>query len=728
MNPIEPDRRVGAVLRHPLAILLLACVLCFEFAAWRSTEGYQLADSVEFMERARSLERGQAMVDSLAIRPFGFSTVLLPFFAVADWLGLPDQRAVAWTISLFQIALGLALVAVAMRLGGRIAGQRGALLAGTLTGANPVLLQYSSQPVSGLAAGICAGLAVDAILTEDRFRSGVRCGAWLGIAFLMAFQSLLVATALLLVLLLRDVRRRRALLPPSVRGLLCGFGAALLVQILIDWALFGTPGASLYNYAVQNFGAVAASFLARIGWRAPAVRIYELTMRLQGREGSAVADSVLAAKQSPWFYIAELPRMLVWPAIAALVLGFVRTVRRPDWRVALPALVFAVNVLAMSNKGSKDFRLWLPLLPLIALVCVHGWTWLAPRTFRAGILLDLGFSLAVLGLGAAALAPLGSRRFAGYWRAMDWANLRAGELARESAHPRVAVASAYNWAVYLRDSPDVDLRKLPWQVDLWPRYSSRQRAEILAALEEIELFLVHLAVLRGNPELLEFLAARFAVAAAVHDQVIDLQGLGPILVLERRRGALEENLLFETGGTAPSGPPAMRFSREDESLDLLDWSYRRLPPQGLGWITYRWRSPGGLSRDYTFLDRITSLDEGRAWQNDHAPAWGRRPANAWPRGEVLTEGYLVVPAQDPYRPGGPFLPLGGEDRARTEVPADLWMAIVDLDPAAREEHRFVVRTRLEVEPSGSAPEPRTSADGFAHVASFLLPIPENARL
>src|SRR5882672_4137813 len=104
-------------LRDPRVLALLGLVLLLQLGAWRATEGYQIADSVEFMERARSFERGQAMIDSHAIRPFGFSSVLVPFFALADWIGLPDQRAVAWSICILQMVLGLGLVVVSVRLG-----------------------------------------------------------------------------------------------------------------------------------------------------------------------------------------------------------------------------------------------------------------------------------------------------------------------------------------------------------------------------------------------------------------------------------------------------------------------------------------------------------------------------------------------------------------------------------------------------------------------------------
>ncbi len=742
---------------EPIVLGLLAVVLALQLWSWWGTEGYPIADSVEFMERARVFERGERMIDSTAIRPFGFSTLLVPFFALADWIGLPDQRAVVWSTCLLQMLLGLALVVVAMRLGARLGGRRGGLMAGVLVGANPVFLQYSSQPVPGFAAGICAGIALEAVLDRGDFKRGRRAGLWLGAAFLMAYQSLLIAMAVALLVLLRDGWRRRSML----KGILFGVACGILAQVFIDWAVHGTPGASLANHLVQNVGGVLASFFMRIGLRPIGEPIYKAMLALQKREAVLPDEVVLRALQSPWFYVVNLPRMLVWPAIAGLVLGLVRGSTRPTWKVWLPALTVFLNVLAMSHKGSKDFRLWLPLLPLLGALCAYGWTWIAPRSRAWRLLVDAPFAVLVVVLGVATLAPLGARRFGNYWRAMDWVDARAREIqrGRASAEPamprRVRVASAYNWAVYLRETAEVELVKLPWQLNLWTRYPPERRAEDFADLEGLDLFITHTPVLTGNPDLLEFVAARFEVAAAVHDQTIDLEGLGPILVLERRSGRQGEKLLFEMRTDVPPKPrpcpwPPAYFvgtgpEGKVERLVLLDWRYQQLPPQELGWITYRWTTPTGLSRDYTLLDRITSPGGSGAWQNDHCPGpvWGLHPTSSWKPGEVVSESYLVVPAEEPFRPGGPFKPIGGAYRRGDFIPASLWMAVVEFDPEALAHGSAIERARLSparpgedapMVPGGGASPLETpdgfrfSADRLVRVGEFLLPVIPAARL
>jgi hypothetical protein len=695
------------MVRDPAVIALLALTLVLELLAWRGTEGYQLADSVEFMERARALAHGQAMVDSVAIRPFGFSALLVPFFALASWIGLPEGRAIVWAICALQIGLGMGLTLVAIRLGSVLGGRRTGLVAGILAGANPVLLQYASQPVSGLAAGIFAGLALDALLAGEGFRPGLRAGLWIGAAFLVAFQSLLIAVALGLLLLVRDGVRTRSILPASVRGFACGLLCAVLVQVLMDWAYFGRPGASLSNYVFQNFGSVVYSFLARIGFKSLALSFYKLLQAAQGREGAVVENAPLVGQQGPWFYLVELPRMFVWPAIAALALGLARAVARPSWKVTLPVLAFLASVLAMSNKGSKDFRLWLPFLPWLAAVAASGWTWIPLRRGGARAGLDALFAVALVVLGTIALAPGGSKRFAGFWRAMDWVDARAREIVKDRP---ARVACAYHWAVFLRGSPEVELVKLPWQLDGWPKYDAAKRAEDLAAIDRLDLFVAHLPLLAGTRDLVEFLAPRFQVVAAVYDPKIDLAKFGPVLVLEKRTGRAGENRLLETApGTG--APAALRFTGAGEILELVGWRYAKLPPQNLGWLELSWRTPTGISRDLVFDRRITCPDDVFGWQENGPPASGLRPTSAWKPDEAVTEGMLVVPALDPFDVGKEMRPIGETFRAQGSAPAGLWLRVDSGGAKALEAQDGLGR----------------SDDGFVRVARFDLPLAEKPR-
>jgi hypothetical protein len=746
--PLEPRTRASAEselpgLFDPAVVLVLLIVLGLQLWTWHGTEGYQLADSVEFMERARNFVHGQEMVDSTAIRPFGFSTVLVPFFYLGD--GVLDGRQIVRAIALLQIAFGLGVVYSTIRIGTLLAGRRGGLLAGAVAGCSPVFLQYSTQPVSGLAAGLLAGFAVETAIRRRGFRGGLSCGLLFAAAFLMAYQSLLIAGVVAFLVLVRGGRREKG----TFLGILLGVGVGVVLQAGTDWVVYGRPGASFLNHFVQNAGSILASIFFRIGLRSIAEPIYRFALELQGQEVAIDPNAQARSQMEPLFYVLKLPTMLAWPAIAGLVLGLARWIARPSWKVGLLAGTFLLNVLAMSNKGAKDFRLWLPLLPVVGALSAYGWIWLAPRRGAARFLLDASFAAAVLVLGLLALAPHGSKRFATYWRAMDWVNVRAEELLRQRVaaggpgSQRIRVASAYNWAVYLRDRGCVDLVKLPRQLNLWSRYPAEEKEKDFRALERIDVFFCHLALLRGHPDLLAFVAERFEMVGAVHDQTADLEGLGPILILEPRTGRPDERVLYEVEAEAAPKPrstlwPPVHFvgtgpDGNSERLVLLDWRYEVLPPQGLGWITYRWTTPTGLSRDYLLLDRITAPDEQGAWQNDHRLAWNLRHPNVWKAGETITEGYLVVPSTEPYVQGGPYRPIGGSYLHGDSIPATLWMAAVDFDPEALKRGELVVRARLApAKPGEDTPIApggfRFTPDGLVRVGTFFLPVPPLSRL
>ena len=160
-----------------------------------------------------------------------------------------------------------------------------------------------------------------------------------------------------------------------------------------------------------------------------------------------------------------------------------------------------------------------------------------------------------------------------------------------------------------------------------------------------------------------------------------------------------------------------------------------LPPQGLGWITYHWFSPTGLMHPYTFVDRITALDETNVWQNNHQPAWKALPSETWQPGTFLSEGCLVVPCHDPYDPPNTEpRPIGGGYRRGDLIPVRLWYALLLYgDEAVRPP---VILRRLDPVLRGPAKPTqdlgdgtyetpdgtRFSDDAFVHVGTFFLPV------
>lgn len=770
--------------RDPWVRALVVLAIALQAFAWSSMEGYQIADAVEFMERAQAFARGERVLDSAAIRPFGFPFALAPFFVLADWLSIEDQRAIPWCIALLQCGLAIVLLVRCVRIGAIVGGRSAGLAAGFLCAANPVLLQYAPQPISDIAAGVCIAFAIELVLERANLRRALASGVWFALAFMIAYKTLVVVLAIAALLMLRDRWKHGA----SWRGVLWGLAIGLLAQATIDLLLYGRFGASIGNYVAQNASSVATSIFLRLHWLLhpeddpikPTIEsfalstahwFYDTGMRLRGTTWLGPTDISLRGKQDRWFYVTELPTMLVWPAILLLVCGVVRAITRPRWTTSLLVLAFLACVAAMSNKGSKEFRLWLPLLPLLLPICGLGWAFVADlllsgaRATRAVV--ATGGAIAVIVLGARAFGTLNLREFNGYWKAADYVNelarSRAAEARASGGFEPLRVGCAYHWAVYLRFSPLVAAEKLPSQLNMWRQFEPAEDGfvrEHLAALDELDeydVFLVHLPILTSSTELLGWINTHYQVDAAFYDQET-YEDLGPIFVLVRRDGSADARTFFDVerepvDDTLPASlaPPRTDFISEErdehgaprERLQLVSVDFETIGPQGLGWITYRWRALTPLARDYTFLDRVTAFDERNAWENNHLPAYGAYPTSRWTPGEVLRESYLLVPSARPYARGEPFRPVGGGYRRGDLVPVRAWMRVKELEaepPAgaepvvksellpARVGESTPIRTAAESERYDMPDGAQFSVDGAVRIGAFWLPVLDEARL
>lgn len=754
----------------PAVLAVLACALVLQLAAWSTLAGYQIADSVEFLERARTFVRGEPMIDSKAIRPFGFSALLVPFVALADWLGLADPRPVVWCTYLLQISLGVLLTLRCMRIGALLGGRSAALATGIFVAANPIFLQYSAQAESGITAALCIALGVEPLLAAASARGGPgaraagrRAGLWFGLAFLVAYKALLIVLAIGLVLLVRDRWRGRATWTRVAAGMLLAIG----VQTLIDWAVYGTPGASVKNYLVMSFGGILNHLFTRLGLPALTRPLYRMMLEVQGVDPDTIAAKATPGEirsiSSRWYYVEALPSMLVWPVLACAVAGVTRALVRARWATTLCVATLAISIATLFNKPSKDFRLWIPLLPLLAPVCGLGWEWIA--SFVRGPRWRASFAAFVfattIALGLSNFLARNTRRFECYWRAIDMASTRASAsygtsatLRHASSGDRLRVGSAYNWAVYMREEPSVELVKLPLQIDLWKHYDAAQRARDLAVLEDLDLFLVHHPILGENPDLTAWLGEHFEVAGFFYDRSAQ-EEIGPLYLLQRRSAAAHAARLFDVVENADRDAfLRQRANRattvfagagadgQRERIEYLGCDVRTLPPDGFGWITYHWFTPTGVTRDLTFDDRLTALDERNIWQNNHRGAWGALPTSTWRAGELVSEGFPLVFAQEPFRWDAPWRPVGGGYRRGERIPVRLWMELVELDRAARERGERVVTARYEpVDPiTGEIQRPpqdaqaarragwEFSADELVRVDGFFVPVHARARV
>jgi hypothetical protein len=761
-----------------LALLLL--VIALQGISWGLLEGYQLADSVEYMERARAFIRTEEVIDSRQIRSFGFSTLLLPIFGAAELFGVRDYRAVVWIVRCLQMAIGLALVLSCMRIGWRLGGRNTGLAAGLLVGVNPVFLQYSVAPLADVMAALCVALAVEHLSTPTDRRGGLRAGLWLGLGLLMAYKTLPIAAVLVGLVVVRDRRRGLA----SLGGVLLGYLSCVGVQVILDKVVYGRWGSSLFAYFGENAVGIVGRLLYMVGQVPLGKRLFAWYYELEGGT-AAVGDTLRQVQPADWYWT-HLGELLVWPVLAIAVLALLRCVKQGNWRSSLLLGALAVNVALLSQKGSKEFRLWLPLLPLMGPLLGWGWAWIADarpgRTrpaWRAGLAFVL-LALAV-GLGGRSLTTRNTRRNADYWRAIAYVAERAAE-EREAnpAAPPMRVAAAYHWAVFLQTSADLHLTKLPRQVTGWTQFEEKDRFRVFDTLRTQDWFLVHGPVLTnlGNRELTYRINAWFDVEEVFWDREA-AEDLGPIYVMRRRKSEEsdpERRALFEV---QPDGDPAelrRRLGFEEpvrlmrpalgEELWFMGSTYESLPADGMGWITYYYHCATPCLADYDIVDRISSRDEGTSWRNNHKPTYGVFRTNQWEPGWLVRESWPVVAAVDHDDWTKPLRPIGGPYRRGDFIPAYLWMDLAtfywlcvhcdlplfpedgsthvcDGQPRGAEDGRVGVSGRLERAKFGEdgplrrgplkavAETPngwRFSPDGLNLVQRFLLPVQPSARV
>ena len=181
--------------------LLVAVTLALQGVSWWILEGYQVADSVEFVENAQALVRGHEVLDSQAIRSAFFPLLLSPPLLLADLLGLEDQRPLFWLMRLVQMGIGVAVVLAAARLARRVAGRGAGLLAGWTVAVNPVFLQYTVSPLTDVLAALLVTLGLVALADLRQPRRGLWGGVWLGLAVMVSYKTLAMAAAAVAVLM-----------------------------------------------------------------------------------------------------------------------------------------------------------------------------------------------------------------------------------------------------------------------------------------------------------------------------------------------------------------------------------------------------------------------------------------------------------------------------------------------------------------------------------------------
>jgi hypothetical protein len=762
----------GRGLRDRALIAWLALVLVLQLVTWSRQEGYSEADAVEFVSRAQAwVERVDLGQERLTprMRPFGFSALFVPLFAVARMLDLDDLRPVLAAARCLQIALALTLLVVTARLAAELGGRRAGLAAAFLLGVNPLFLHYSVTPVSGIAAALCVALGLRRALAGAGFRAGLASGLWLAAGVLVAYQSLMVALILGALLCVRHRWSGRA----TWAGYLAGCCVCLPAGALVDRIAYGAWGVSLLPYLASNFGFIAVRFLVDLGLRDLATQLYTVLARLTGGEfDPGGAGEPVGQLQGRAWYLTTLPNVLVWPAAAFGVLGLaaltLRVHRRagwllavlaaaasgfaparpllvvpavalalvwawglavraaPDWKAALLGLLLALVLLVMSTKGNKLYRLWLPVLPVAVVLCAWGFELLAGRS-RARLVLALCVLLFAWPLGHAALERLPLKRYSSYWHAVDWINDAVATKGPIVGRDEPRLAAAFAWAIYLRASDAIGTAQLPAMIDVWDQLAAEEQAELTNALDGLDWLVLHEPVVRMHPGLMAVVNERMHVRAAFFEPEQQSE-LGPVYVLSRREAAQDgedgaRSFSFFELSHGPALPvraplattrtPVYFRNREVagqpfEGVTLLAIEHETLPGDGFGWLTWHWRADSEFRRDYRVLSRITGPGSVHLWRNNHDPASGVWPTSTWQPGWILKESFLLVPrveAQAALAASGP---------GDASLPGDVWVSLNVQPDKRRTTHRLEVFRPGEQVPVAAqlAREVYESEDGF----------------
>ncbi len=626
-------------------LLLLAALLC-EVAAWIALEGYNLADTVEYLALADQLADGHRLAGTLhSMRAPLYPLLLAPLALLGRALDLADPRWVVTAARAAHAACGLAFVLVAARLGALLWDRRAGLAAGFLAAVNPVFLRYCLDPLPEIPAGILLGLAAERAL-RARERAWIS-GALAGLAVLLSYKALPIAALLGLCLVARDRWRLRS----SWLGFGAALGAVLAAGGALDRLVYGAWWLSLRNYLAYNVSSVLFGLLGRLGLHDAAGAVLEFAGHYFGREPDSSAEGVarrVERQSSVAWYALHAPEFLVWPALLLAALGLWTCLRRRSApRLAVLALLGAF-IVVLSGKDAKSFRLMLPALPFLAalagLGCALLWEASGPGR-RAGRGAAAVLLLLSPVLGARELALAGPRLHGAYWRAVAWMEAAAAG-AGAGAPQRFAAADRF--AVYRRFSRPFELAELRLPAE-WRGQAGEADIDPMTlerALSSLDWLLLPETVLTERLPLLDPVNRLFTLEAAFFEPG-NAPALGAVCVFRRAPpgspGRRFSALLAPGASGAPPG--AVAFARDAagraaERLTLFGYGCEELPGDGLPWITWRWSTDTGLGAPCRLRYLVQSAEGELLREGLLEVGRGAGGAAALSPGAVLVDGRL----------------------------------------------------------------------------------------
>jgi hypothetical protein len=327
--------RLGALWEErPLAVVLAVAALLRLAAAFLSPGFAFHDDHFEVVEIAqRWVDGGRDWLDRTdSLRSLVYPGLHWAVFAGLEGVGVTDPQTKMLVVRLLNAAWSMLSVLFGYKIAEAIAGRERARLAGLLLAAFWLapfsavrdLVEVACQPPLMIALWLL-------VRTPEgpRRRDALVAGAWLGLAFTIRFQTLVIPATLGLVLL---VSRR------VVPAVLLGVGTLLSAAVLqggSDWIGYGRPFSSFLAYLAYNSN----------------------------------PQNVAGYPTGPWHrYLGTLLGVLVPPTSVLLLAGVLRTARR------LPLLfwpAFAFIALHSAYAGKQE-RFLFPILPILFVLAAIG--------------------------------------------------------------------------------------------------------------------------------------------------------------------------------------------------------------------------------------------------------------------------------------------------------------------------------------------------------------------
>lgn len=779
-SPATQESRSGAPSRLPVPggtdqgsrlpwLALIGLTLALMGFSYLRTEGTIFADAVEYLERAHAFVRGELLVDAKQLRSAGVTLIHLPALWISMVFGLlfgiEESRWILPYAALVHSIITCLFVVATVHLGRALSSFIGdddhrarnvGWFAGLTALASPTLLQFSAIPMAdiGAAAALAYGVK-QAFLSRTTARNGAEAGLGFGLAILAAFKTIpVVAVCAILAAFVRlqapgpgkdggpppsFMERFRATSRFAASGTLV-LAIMLLVQCTFDLAAYGEFGIGLRNYVLANAAPGIAAWLFEIGF-------IELGRTIYAAGASAIDATSLDQVSAEYSDLKQIdpaswyfdnfgdfaPRWLV-PifAFGALVAAFrALFVRTQAMRGRLgkmlsasaPWLTAAALIAATAMKGTKEMRIWMPMLPAFAAYSALGLSTIAGRSgapaarLRAAAVACVLIAAPIQALRT--LTGFTSTAMASLAHAAEWLNHYEPLLKKSSEGERSVVASSYHWSVLFRTAPHLELIKFENQLDgsFSHLETAEEREVTLERLRGLDAFIVHSSLLRidaslGAPEkewareIIETLSENFDVAAAFWDRKSDERSFGPILVLTRKgltnqaRRPLTE---FSLAGPRNDASPLVRMERPLEQVfEQVELEGARawwLPGDDLLWVEFEFDQVGPpLIADYVLAVRLTGKDSDQGPMTLRRPGWNKRRMKHLETGIRFKEGLILAPYQGALASDDTTAPVPQGE------PVRVWLDLVTLD---RNDAGFLFATgRLEpLDPKWRGREP-----------------------